>query len=185
MKVLVATASRHGATKEIAQAIAVRLRERGHDVDVADPADVTSLVGYGAVVLGSAVYAGNWMKYAREFASRNADALSHARVWLFSSGPLDDPTSEVLSSARLDALTTTTGSRDHHVFAGRLDRSELNRAERLLTKMVHAPDGDFRDWDDVARWSDQIADALPDSTVQSASRPPAAHADIQHALADG
>jgi menaquinone-dependent protoporphyrinogen IX oxidase len=32
--------------------------------------------------------------------------------------------------------------------------------ERLVTKVVHAPDGDFRDWDDVARWSDEIADDL-------------------------
>ena len=160
MKVLIVAASRHGSTAEIARAIGARLRGRGHDVDVLEPSEVSSPDGYDAVIIGSAVYAGNWLKDAREFVEMNADALSAERVWLFSSGPLDDPESEAIPAQKIDRLTSATGSLGHHVFAGRLDRSELNRAERLLTKIVHAPDGDFRDWDDVTRWADQIADAL-------------------------
>ena len=160
MRVLVLAASRHGSTTEIAGAVAVRLRERGHHVDVADLAEVSLPTGYDAVVIGSAVYAGNWLKVARDFVRRNGEALAAERVWLFSSGPLDDPGSEVLTAAKLDELMSATGALGHHVFAGRLDRSELSRTERLLTKVVHAPDGDFRDWDDVTRWSDEIADAL-------------------------
>ena len=160
MKVLVVAASRHGSTAEIARAIGVRLRTRGHDVDVLEPTEVSSPDGYDAVIIGSAVYAGNWLKDAREFVETNVDALSGERVWLFSSGPLDDTDSKAIPADKVDRLTSATGSLGHHVFAGRLDRSELNRAERLITKIVHAPDGDFRDWDDVARWADQIADAL-------------------------
>lgn len=160
MKVLIVAASRHGSTAEIARAIGARLRGRGHDVDVLEPSEVSSPDGYDAVIIGSAVYAGNWLKDAREFVEMNADALSAERVWLFSSGPLDDPEGEAIPAQKIDRLTSATGSLGHHVFAGRLDRSELNRAERLLTKIVHAPDGDFRDWDDVTRWADQIADAL-------------------------
>lgn len=160
MKVLVLAASRHGATAEIASAVGVRLRERGLHVDVTDLAEVSSPAGYDAVIIGSAVYVGNWLKDARDFVRRNTEALAAGRVWLFSSGPLDDPGGEVLTAARLDELMSATGALGHHVFAGRLDRSELSRTERLLTKVVHAPDGDFRDWDDVRRWSDEIADAL-------------------------
>ena len=160
MRILVVAASRHGSTAQIARAIGVRLRDRGHDVDVLEPTEAPSTEGYDAVVIGSGVYAGSWLKDAREFVETNADALSARRVWLFSSGPLEDTESDTIPAQKIDRLTSLTGSLGHHVFAGRLDRSELNRAERLLTKIVHAPDGDFRDWDDVTRWADQIADAL-------------------------
>ena len=160
MKVLVVAASRHGSTADIARAIGDRLRDRRHDVDVLEPTQVSSLDGYGAVIIGSAVYAGSWLADAREFVETNADALPTKRVWLFSSGPLDDTESDAIPAKKIDRLTSASGSLGHHVFAGRLDRSELNLAERLLTKIVHAPDGDFRDWDDVTCWADQIADAL-------------------------
>jgi menaquinone-dependent protoporphyrinogen oxidase len=160
MRVLVVTASRHGSTAEIARAISVRLRARGHDVDAVEPTEVSSPDRYDAVIIGSAVYAGNWLKDAREFVEMNAAILSAQRVWLFSSGPLDDTVSKAIPAEKIDRLTSATGSLGHHLFAGRLDRSELSHAERLLTRIVHAPDGDFRDWEDVTQWADQIADAL-------------------------
>ncbi len=160
MKVLVVAASRHGSTAEIARAIGERLRDRGHDVDVLEPTEVSSPDGYDVVIMGSGIYAGGWLKDARQFLELNADALSSKRVWLFSSGPLDDTETKAIPDDKVDRLASATGSLGHHVFAGRLDRSGLNLAERLLTKVVHAPDGDFRDWVDVARWADQIADTL-------------------------
>ena len=81
-------------------------------------------------------------------------------MWLFSSGPLDDHSTSALSDDKLDALITSTGAQGHHVFAGRLDRSTLGMAERVVARVVHAPEGDFRDWSDVVAWSDSIADAL-------------------------
>ena len=160
MKVLIVAASRHGSTAEIGQAIGEQLSARGHDVDVVDPTEASLLDSHDALVIGSAVYAGSWLKDAREFVQTEADVLTTKKVWLFSSGPLDDPDGTTISTQKVEQLTSTTGSLGHHVFAGRLDRSALSRSERLLTKIVHAPDGDFRDWDDVTRWADQIADAL-------------------------
>jgi len=43
------------------------------------------------VVLGSAVYLGQWMKPARELAERSAGAIASRPVWLFSSGPIGEP----------------------------------------------------------------------------------------------
>jgi menaquinone-dependent protoporphyrinogen oxidase len=160
MKVLIVAASRHGSTDEIADAIAARLRERGHEADVFAPEDAPPLASYDAVVIGSAVYVGNWMKAARSFVEANSDSLVGRPVWLFSSGPLDDAEAEALPSEKVEDLETTTRALGHHVFTGRLDRNQLSLAERMVTKMVHAPDGDFRDWDDIARWADSIADTL-------------------------
>jgi len=84
--VLVAVASKHGATQEIAEAIGRVLAERGVGADVMRVDDVTDATGYEAVVLGSAVYMGNWLEPARRFVEDHADELAAQPTWLFSSG---------------------------------------------------------------------------------------------------
>ena len=161
MSVLVAYASKHGSTEGIARAIAQRLRERGYEADVrpvdrADPADVE------AVVLGSAVYAGAWIKHAIRFVERHRAALRERPVWLFSSGPTgrEPPASVGVSEKQLATLRDAIGPRDHRLFAGALDPGRLGFAERQIVKAVKAPTGDFRDWDDVASYADRIAASL-------------------------
>lgn len=62
MKVLVAAASKHGATQQVAEAIGEELTAREFDVTVAHVEDVTSITQYDAVIIGSAIYLGKWMK---------------------------------------------------------------------------------------------------------------------------
>jgi menaquinone-dependent protoporphyrinogen oxidase len=47
--------------------------------------------------------------------------------------------------------------RDHKIFVGKLDTAGLGLGERLITKVVGAPAGDFRDWDEIRRWAREIA----------------------------
>ena len=56
MKVLVTAASHHGATIEVADAIARRLTSDGFEVVRKSPEEVDSLDGFDAVICGSAVY---------------------------------------------------------------------------------------------------------------------------------
>ena len=70
---LVAYASRHGATREIAEAIAAALLARGVTADARDVATIDGLEPYDAVVLGSAVYFGKWLEPARAFAAHRWD----------------------------------------------------------------------------------------------------------------
>ena len=91
MKVLVCAASKYGATGEIANAVADVLAERGLEVTVIPPEQVGAIEQFDAVVLGSAVYMGQWMKPARELVDRSAAALAARPVWLFSSGPVGEP----------------------------------------------------------------------------------------------
>ena len=79
MKVLVSAASKYGATGEIAQAIADVLAERGCQVTVLPPEKAGAVGEFDAVVLGSAVYMGQWMKPARQLAARSGDALAARR----------------------------------------------------------------------------------------------------------
>lgn len=155
MKILVTVASRHGATAGIAAVLAERLAERAHAVDIRPPEQVEALGSVDAVVLGSAVYAGMWLKAAREAVDRLGPELRGLPVWLFSSGPIGDPpvrTEEVDVSAFMAA----TGALEHRVFPGALDLHKLMYSERLIIRALHAPAGDFRDPRAVREWADHI-----------------------------
>ena len=164
--ILVAYASKHGGTEGIATAIAARLGERGHR-SVARPVDAVGDLGDPeAVVLGSAVYAGSWLKDATSFAERHATALRERPVWLFSSGPLGEEVVDDEEQPRqLPELRERLAPVDHRIFFGALDRAKLGFGERMIVKAVKAPEGDFRDWDAIAGWADAIADQLETSVA--------------------
>lgn len=165
MKILVTTASKHGATAEIGDAIAGKLRERDFEVDVHEPGVIASLDGYDAVILGSAVYAGRWMDSARRFSEHHHAALRRLPVWLFSSGPIGDPLEPKEEPADGHRLLGELEAREHRVFPGRVNSSDLGWVERTITKMVKAPDGDFRDFDAIRIWASGIADELVPATA--------------------
>lgn len=159
--VLVAYASRHEATREIAAAIAERLAHHGLPAEACDVADVADLSAYGPVVLGSAVYIGRWLRPARDFADAHADGLRERPVWLFSSGPIGDPPKpEADAAVDLESIIEATGAIEHQLFAGRLDKGDLGLRERMVIKAVGAPEGDFRDWDQVRAFADRVAATL-------------------------
>lgn len=166
MQVLIVTASRHGATTEIADAIAKRLAERGHEASVVDPSGAR-LAGVDAVIVGSAVYIGSWLKPARRFVEDHAAELSRVPNWLFSSGPLDGADAESLPQNKIETLMKRTNALGHEVFSGRLDAGMLGTSERLITRAVHAPEGDFRDWERIAAWADEVADTLVSEAAPS------------------
>jgi menaquinone-dependent protoporphyrinogen oxidase len=158
MRTLVTYVSKHGSTRGIAEAIGRRLRERGVDAEVRPIGDGDGLEGYDAVVVGSAVYLGSWMKEAQAFLERHAEALRTVPVWLFSSGPTaEDPLDRAVSAKQLRQLDAV-GARDHHLFRGALDPEGLGFLERRAVKMAKQPLGDFREWSDVERWADSISD---------------------------
>lgn len=162
MRVLVTAASRHDATREIAEAIAAGLTQRGVHAEAKPVEQIGSLDGFDAVVVGSAIYMGRWLKPAREFLSGHAAELSSVPVWLFSSGPLGPPDHLIPPEESTDTerLVEMVGARGHQVFAGRLERSSLGFAERAAAKAVHAPEGDCRDWDAIDAFAGEIASQL-------------------------
>ena len=71
MHILVAYASRHGATRGIAERIVGTLRERGLDATLQPAEQVGSLTEFDGFVIGSAAYAGHWLAPAGDFVRRN------------------------------------------------------------------------------------------------------------------
>jgi menaquinone-dependent protoporphyrinogen oxidase len=166
MRVLVASATRHGATREIADAIASALRDRGVDAEVRRVEDVVDVGDYDAVVLGSAVYIGKWLEPARQFAADHAAELAVRPTWLFSSGPLGAPSRpDAEHAVQIDDLIERTHAREHRLFDGKLDPYKVSFLERTVARAVRAEAGDFRDWDAIRAWANSIADALADVPV--------------------
>ena len=160
MKVLVCAASKYGATSEIAQTVADVLAERGCEVTVLPPEKVGAVEEFDAVVLGSAVYMGQWMKPARELAQRSAGALAARPVWLFSSGPVGEPAKPADNPVDVTKILQATGARDHQIFTGKLIRKHLSFPDRAMASAIRAQEGDFRNWAQIKDWATGIADAL-------------------------
>ena len=165
MTVLVTAASEHGATEEIAAWIGAGLAAHGVDVDVRKLDEVDDVERYDAFVLGSAVYLGQWLKQACSFVDDHADDLACRRTWLFSSGPIvgeppppDDPSA--VRPALVERLVETTHAREHKVFGGKLDKSNLNWCEKVAVRCAHASEGDYRDRAAVDEWAAKIAQEL-------------------------
>lgn len=143
--ILVAYATRHESTGEVAGAIAGILEAGPDEVDLApahslvDPVD-----GYRLVILGAALYHGRWHHDAHWFLRHHRAELAHVPVAVFGMGPRTDKARAWLRS-----------------------RAQLDRAlarHRWLTPVSVALFGgvdppsrrsgrDLRDWDAIATWA--------------------------------
>jgi menaquinone-dependent protoporphyrinogen oxidase len=164
-RILVAYASKHGATAEIAEKISQVIRRPELKTDVLSVENVPTLAVYQAVIVGSAVYAGQWRKEAVDFLTKNEAMLTGMPTWFFSSGPTGegDPDQLVKGWRIPEALQETVERIHPHdiaVFHGDIDTSELSFGEKLIVKGVRAPVGDFRDWKAITNWATGIAETL-------------------------
>lgn len=174
MKVLVAYSSRHGSTAGIAQRIAERLTLAGHTADATQAGDVDDVESYDAFVVGGAAYMFHWLKDTTRFLSRHRAVLEAHPVWLFSSGPVgtdlvDEKGRDIFEATRpkeFDTVGSSVHPRGERVFFGAWDPNApaVGLADRFMKLMPAArssmPVGDFRDWDAIDAWADEIANEL-------------------------
>jgi menaquinone-dependent protoporphyrinogen oxidase len=177
MRILVAYASQHGATRGIAERIAGQLCLTGHRAEARSVDDAGDLEAFDAFVVGGAAYIGRWLKEATEFVRVNRDVLAVRPTWLFSSGPLGtDPTDaegrdqrEVARPREFLELRNSIRPRGTRVFFGALDPAKLGLRDRAIRSMPAGrallPEGDFRDWPDIDAWATEIARDLAPAGV--------------------
>jgi menaquinone-dependent protoporphyrinogen oxidase len=155
MKILIAYASRHGSTAEVAEAIAATLGEQGHDVEVRPADAVADLAGYDGVVLGGALYMGRLHRDARQFLARYRAVLATAPFAVFAMGPGTLERKDVEGSRRqlehaLKAVREVE-PRAVAIFGGVIDPAELH------FPMSRMPAVDARDWDAIRAWAGEVS----------------------------
>ncbi len=163
MKALVVYGSKHGSTRKIAERISSVLENDGSEVELSTAKEALQVERYDLVIVGSGIYLGSWMKEPIEFLRENQEALKTRPVWMFSSGlHPEDP-----RSANPKIVSESRGiikPRDHRFFSGSLDPKELGRLHRALLRLPlirsRFPIGDFRDWEGIEAWAEEIAQSL-------------------------
>ena len=164
-RVLVTFATKHGSTRGIARSIGGTLNSCGCEVVVLPAGVVRSVIGYDAVVVGSAVYHDQWLWDGRRFVRRMRGQLRSLPTWVFSSGPIGGtPAGDALvAQARgpdpavpesLGACLRGLQLMGHATFAGKVDSRAVGMLERDI------PRGDWRDFAQVRAWARQIAEQV-------------------------
>lgn len=168
MRVLVAYASRHGATAEIAEAIGDELRTMGIDAEVHSVSEPLDVLSFDAVILGSAVYNRKWLRSAVRFGKRHAAELNERHVWLFHSGEVGSTTTHRVFEGTKDSWRRF-GTRGDTGFFGRLRPEDVGLFSRRQARRAAGPGymfGDWRNFDSIRRWARAVGTDL--------QRPPAA-----------
>jgi menaquinone-dependent protoporphyrinogen oxidase len=158
-RVLVAYASKCGATAEIADRIAQDLCSAGLQADLRAADEVRDLADYRAVILGTAIYMGRPLAAAGKFVERLLAPRPDLPLAFFSvSLTMKENTPENVETA-LDNLETLTGQvtpRAVGLFPGRIDFATLPPLYRMFAQADSEgalAEGDYRDWDEIARWA--------------------------------
>lgn len=165
--VLVAYASEHGSTREIAERIAARLERAGLRPKIAPVDEVADIARFGAVVVGSAIHNRAVLASAAAFLDRSAGDLARRPLWLFAVG-LSGALAPGLRAraekmqlrmcfARWRAQLAPRGER---LFSGVLRRADFPMIGRLIIRALGLRPGDYRDWDAIDAWADEIVQAL-------------------------
>jgi len=159
MKVLVATGSKYGSTREVGVAIGEVLSEAGFEVEVQDACDVLSVHYYDAIVVGSAVYGGLWRRDASDLVRDHMIELRRREVYMFSVG-METVVRPGQKLDEADGLAREVGAKTHQRFPGALEYEHLNVGEKAIIRALNPPRGDFRDFAAVRNWADQVASEL-------------------------
>ena len=160
-KVLVAYASRAGATAEVAEEVGKVLAAEGLMVDVLPVQKVVSLEPYGALVLGSAARIGRLipetMRFARKF-SKQVKALKV--VYFVSCLTMYKQTPEARTTVMgyLKPLVKMKEPLDIGLFGGAMVPEKIPGFWSKVMK--NAERGDYRDWDLIREWAKGVAEKL-------------------------
>jgi len=173
--ILVGYATRYGSTREVAEAVAADLRERGETVEVRPLGEVYALDGYGPVVLGAPMYMGRLHGDMLEFLTWHRESLQEHPVAVFALGPLTDEPGEVEGChAQLEkelAKHAWLHPVSVELFGGKYDPGRLTFAHRLVamlpgTPLHNRPASDARDWDAARAWATDLAERLQPASVR-------------------
>lgn len=176
-RVLVAYATAHGSTREIAERITARLTESGLCTDCAPAAQLDDVHGYDAFIVGSAIHNQAWLPEAIQFVRCHSRALSAKPAWLFSVGmpaalaPALRGWAALEGPKVIEPMRTRVHPNGERLFSGVVRRDQIPVTGRFVFWLLGGCYGDFRDNEEIDGWAAHIADQL--IAAQTPTGPPA------------
>lgn len=164
--VLVTFATRYGSTAEVAYAVGEIISEEGAVVEVLPIADVGTVKGFDAVVLGCPARLGRLLPEAVNFMKRQAPELTRVPVAYFLTGMTmrdDTPENRRQAASYLNPLRKIREPLRTGLFGGKVDRTRLGALLRFFLahdRKETLAEGDYRDWPEIRRWARELAVAL-------------------------
>ncbi len=166
-KILVTYASQSGSTGGVAEAIGKTLAEGGAHVDVRPVQAVTSLDGYTAVVLGSAIHSGKWLPEAVSFLQANQARLRQLPTAFFLVCMMAAADTEMNRNV-IDQWLVEEQALVRPVAVGRFagalfpNKYFLTTAIglRIFLAYLKLPGGDYRRWEAIHAWAESTRPLL-------------------------
>ena len=160
-KVLVTYATRAGSTQGVAMAIRDRLCANGFHVHLVNAKEkITDISAYQFVVIGSAIRVGRWLPEASKFVEKNQEMLKKKTLAYFlvcMQLKDDTPENRKIAADYLKAERNMVMPLSEAYFAGKSDFSKLSFFSRIMGKFAKMPEGDFRNWDAINKWADELS----------------------------
>jgi menaquinone-dependent protoporphyrinogen oxidase len=165
-KVLIAFATTHGSTQEVAEFVAKTLREQGSEVDLQAAKNVRSLEEYSVIVLGIPLYMFRLHGDAVRFLKKNHKAfIAGLPLAIFAGGPFGDSKPEDWQKVR-DNLNQELGKYNGlrpfavEVVGGRFDPTHLRFPWNLIPALKQMPSSDLRDWEAIRSWAGSLTEKV-------------------------
>lgn len=156
-KILVTYATRAGSTKEVAEYIGRILAESHLRADVLPVKSVKSVEGYSGVIVGSAIRNAALMSEVFSFVRSNQRPLASVPTAYFVvclTMQEDTPEHRQTVETYLNPLTAIVQPVSKGLFAGVMDATKLGFPWKTLMK--NQPQGDYRRWEEIRRWTEQV-----------------------------
>jgi len=151
MKVLVAYDTKNGSTRDVAQAIGLRLREYNCSVDIQPAKDVHNLREFDRLIVGAPIYSGRWLSGAHRILKKvsKLGTEKSPAVAIFALGPREvkGPENWIKPKAQFDHAL------DKHPSVLPVSKALFGGAD----PPKKSPRRDIRDWEAIRSWADELA----------------------------
>ncbi|OUD14131.1 flavodoxin domain-containing protein [Thioflexithrix psekupsensis] len=162
-KILLTYASRGGSTQGVAHAIGAELVKQGLTLDIRYLLDVKDIKPYDVVIIGAPIRMGHWLSEAQQFLTVHQNVLKNKKVALFvvcMTLHEDTPENRAKVLGMMQPTLALVDSIDTGLFAGAMRPTKLKFFWRLLARITHVPEGDFRDYEIIRAWARGLASKL-------------------------